>query len=277
MASAIETTRDEAPNMTASEFESGRDIGFGRANGSSGAEASGRNRDIVLVHTSDLHVDDGHKANAHDGTDGLRSVLATARSLEADIVLLVGDTFDNHRVPAPILRQAAEMLEAAGRPVVILPGNHDPALPNCLFRKAGITDLPNVHILGITDPDAVQFDAYELEIWGHAHRDFNDMTPLRAPRPRTTRWQVALAHGHYAAPAEWQEHAHRSWLISDQDLAATEAHYIALGHWDRAVSVGDGTVPAYYSGSPELAKTVNVVRLSPAEGVVIHRHPVDWG
>jgi DNA repair exonuclease SbcCD nuclease subunit len=232
--------------------------------------------DLVLVHTSDLHVDDGHKANAHDGTDGLRSVIATARAAKADVLLLVGDTFDNHRVPNTILQQAAEMLGAAGRPVVILPGNHDPALPNCLFRRAGITDLPNVHVLGITHPEAVRFEELDLEIWGHAHRDYNDMTPLRAPQPRTTRWQVALAHGHYAAPEEWNEHAHRSWLISDAHLAATEAHYIALGHWDRAVAVGDGTRPAYYSGSPELAKTVNVVRLSPSLGVVVKREPVTW-
>lgn len=236
---------------------------------------SGR-EEIVLVHTSDLHVDDGHKMNAHDGTEGLRVVLATARSVDADIVLLVGDTFDNHRVPTAILQRTAEMLRDAGRAVVILPGNHDPLLPNCLFRKSGIADLPNVRILGITDPEAVYFDPFDLEIWGHAHRDYNDMSPLRSPRLRTTRWQVALAHGHYAAPKEWQEHAHRSWLISDADLAATEAHYIALGHWDRAVSVGDGTVPAYYSGSPDLARTVNVVRLSARNGVVVERAPVSW-
>jgi DNA repair exonuclease SbcCD nuclease subunit len=233
--------------------------------------------EVVLVHTSDLHVDDGHKMNAHDGTQGLQAVLATARAVEADIVLLVGDTFDNHRVPAPILQRTAEMLRAAGRPVVILPGNHDPLLPNCLFRKSGIADLPNVRILGITDPEAVFLEVFDLEIWGHAHRDYNDMNPLRSPRPRSTRWQIALAHGHYAAPKEWQEHAHRSWLISDADLAGVEAHYVALGHWDRAVSVGDGTVPAYYSGSPELAKTVNVVRLSATNGVVVHREPVNWG
>ena len=232
--------------------------------------------EIVLVHTSDLHVDDGHKMNAHDGTEGLRAVLAAAQSVQADVLLLVGDTFDNHRVPASILRRAAEMLAEADRRVVILPGNHDPLLPNCLFRKSGIADLPNVSVLGLSEPEAVRFDALDLEIWGHAHHDYNDMTPLRSPRPRTTRWQVALAHGHYAAPKEWAEHAHRSWLISDEHLASTEAHYIALGHWDRAVEVGDGTVPAYYSGSPELARTVNVVTLSPRSGVVIRREPVSW-
>jgi DNA repair exonuclease SbcCD nuclease subunit len=235
-----------------------------------------RREEVLLVHTSDLHVDDGPKGNAHDGTEGLRRVLEAAKGVDADLLLLVGDTFDNHRVPEPVLRRSAAMLAAAGMPVVILPGNHDPALPNCLFRKAGLTDLPQVRVLGITDSEAVHFEQFDLEIWGHAHRDFNDMSPLRSPRPRRTRWQVALAHGHYAPPAEWHEHAHRSWLISDEHLAATEAHYIALGHWDRAVAVGDGSVPAYYSGSPELAKTVNVVRLSPIEGVVIRREPLNW-
>ena len=53
-----------------------------------------------------------------------------------------------------------------------------------------------------------------------------------------------------------------SWLISNAEIEATRADYLALGHWNRAAAVGTGTtVPAYYSGSPDLAKTVNVVRL----------------
>ena len=52
------------------------------------------------------------------------------------------------------------------------------------------------------------------------------------------------------------------WLISNAEIEATEADYLALGHWNRAVQVGTGKVPAYYSGSPDLAKTVNVVRLT---------------
>ena len=36
------------------------------------------------------------------------------------------------------------------------------------------------------------------------------------------------------------------------------------------MQVGNGVVPAYYSGSPELAQTVNLVRLT-ASGVVVTR------
>jgi hypothetical protein len=35
--------------------------------------------------------------------------------------------------------------------------------------------------------------------------------------------------------------------------------------------VGNGVVPAFYSGSPELARTVNLVRLTAAGGAVVTR------
>ncbi len=62
-----------------------------------------------------------------------------------------------------------------------------------------------------------------------------------------------------------------SWIFGDEEIAATAADYLALGHWDRPMRVGAGVVPAYYSGSPDLAGTVNLVRLSPAEGIVVTR------
>ena len=47
--------------------------------------------------------------------------------------------------------------------------------------------------------------------------------------------------------------------------------YLALGHWDRPMRVGNGVVPAYYSGSPELAGTVNLVRLTAGGEAVVTR------
>lgn len=47
---------------------------------------------------------------------------------------------------------------------------------------------------------------------------------------------------------------------------ATGADYLALGHCDRPMCVGKGVVPAFYLGSPELARTVNLVRLTAGGG-----------
>jgi DNA repair exonuclease SbcCD nuclease subunit len=126
-----------------------------------------------------------------------------------------------------------------------------------------------VYVIGLTHAQAVEFPEHELEIWGHAHVDYDNMVPLRSPRPRSTRWQIVLAHGHYEA--DGVPPLRPSWLISDAEIEATGADYVALGHWNRPAQVGNGRVPAYYSGSPDLAGTVNVVRLGVAEGVVVRR------
>jgi len=237
------------------------------------------NNEIVLVHSSDLHVDEDCAIGAcGDGTASLRAVLTTARASRADIALLAGDTFENNQLSAGILGRAGRLLAETGMPVVILPGNHDPAAAGSVFVRGGFAELPNVSILGVTHDEAVPFGAFDLEIWGHAHRDYFSMAPLRGPRRRSTRWQVAIAHGHYEPPATRANPLRPSWVFSDEEIAATAADYLALGHWDRAVRVGNGIVPAYYSGSPELARTVNLVRLTAAGEVIVAREKLlpDW-
>jgi len=226
---------------------------------------------VVLVHSSDVHVEDDVTGLGHTGLPGLRAVIDTARALAADALLLAGDTFDNHRISVAMLHAAATLIGAAGLPVVLLPGNHDPVLPDCLFRRAGLTDMAHVRIFGVTHDDAIVLAEHELEILGRAHRGFGDMPPLPPPRPRAARWQVVMAHGHYVPPDDWAAQSHRAWRIADGDLASMQADYIALGHWDRAAPAGADNVLAFYSGSPDVARTVNVVRLDEALGVSVSR------
>jgi hypothetical protein len=220
-------------------------------------------------------MDDGVTAEAHDGdgTAGLALVLAAARAVRADIVLLAGDTFDHNRLPADVLRRVAERLRGADMPIVILPGNHDPAVPGSVHHRGGFGAIPGVHILGVTHDNTVRLPRWELEVWGLAHRDYADMAPLPGPRPRRTRWQIVMAHGHYEPSLDPAKSLRPSWLFGDAAIAATGADYVALGHWNRATRVGNGGVPAYYSGSPELAGTVNVVRLG-VDGVEVRRQPL---
>ena len=91
------------------------------------------------------------------------------------------------------------------------------------------------------------FPSLGLEVWGRPHRDYGDMIPFERLRPRSTRWQVAVGHGHYVPVPDRTIRLRPSWLIGDDELAATGSDYIALGHWNRAVKVGN--VAAYYSGS----------------------------
>ena len=233
-------------------------------------------RDIVVVHSSDLHVDHDYTARLHggDGTAGLGCVLDAARDLAADVVLLAGDTFDSHRVPQNLIEHAAAVIGAAALPVVILPGNHDPAIASAIYRGGPLATVKNLHVIGVTHDEAVPFPDLSLEVWGRPHRDYDDMIPFETVRARQTRWLIAMAHGHYEPKPVRGSGPRPSWLIGDDDIAATGADYVALGHWNRAVRVGNSVVPAYYSGSPEYAGTVNVVRLSDTGGVTVTRAPL---
>ena len=232
--------------------------------------------DIVLVHSSDIHVDDGYTARANDGdgTNPLLDVLRTAEFVKADIVLLVGDVFEHNRLANDIVSKAARIMGGAPMHVVALPGNHDPAIPDSPWHHKAMGKADKLHILGVTHKRAVQFPDFDLEIWGQAHRDYGDMNPLARPRKRKTRWQVALAHGHYEPVADRKTTLRASWLLDDAELAATGADYVALGHWNRPIKVGKGAVPAYYSGSPDLAKTVNVIRLTASGEVKVKRQKI---
>ena len=218
--------------------------------------------EVVIVHSSDLHLGTDDSFSDRDRLAVLPKVLSTASEVNADIVLLAGDSFDNHRQPVDLLERAAQILRDYSKPVVILPGNHDPLTPDSVYRRGGLGEVSNVSILGLNVDKAVLFPEFELEIWGHAHFDYTDMSPLANPRPRTTRWQLATAHGHYVDEERDPNRMIGSWLIHRQELLATGADYVALGHWNQSTPVGNGEITAHYSGSPEYTGTVNVIQLN---------------
>ena len=238
----------------------------------------GAGAEVVVVHSSDLHIDDDYTARVFggDGAGALVSVLDAARRVAADVVVLAGDVFEHNRLPLALLERAARLLADAGRPVVLLPGNHDPAIPDSVYTRGAVADPANVHVLGVTTEEAVRFPELDLEVWGRAHRDYADMSPLARPRPRTTRFQIAAAHGHFEPAPDPSRTLRPGWLISAAELEATRADYVALGHWNRHARVGNGRVVAFYSGSPDVAGTVNVVRLSETGPVEVAREAVRW-
>jgi DNA repair exonuclease SbcCD nuclease subunit len=245
------------------------------ANGARSAWAPGR--DVIVLHSSDLHVDHDYTAHVHggDGTAGLACVLGAASKAGADVVLLAGDTFENHRLPSGVLERAAQVIAAAALPVVVLPGNHDPAVPEAVYHHRALAEVPNLHVLGVANDDAIMFPELGLEIWGRPHRDYLDMIPFETVRARRMHWQIAAAHGHYVPIPDRSTRLRPSWLIGDAELAATGADYIALGHWNRALRVGNGGTAAYYSGSPEYSGTVNIVRLTARGDVEVERAALD--
>ena len=229
---------------------------------------NGHHETLTIAHTSDLHI--GGRWHPDAELKSLRAVLEATAEAAARVLILAGDVFDTNRTPLPVVERAANMLADAPTRVVVLPGNHDPATKDAVYRLRELDDVPNVHVIGVSVADTVRFADLDLDVWGTAHFDYVDMSPLADPRVREAKWHIAVAHGHYVRGPH--DH-HRSWLIHDDEINATRADYVALGHWDVPQPAGDGTVPAFYSGSPDVAKTVNIVRLAP-EAVEVRRHPL---
>lgn len=225
-------------------------------------------RDIVVAHSSDLHIGGGASI---DEFHPLCRVLDTAREAEADLLILAGDIFDHNRLPLSVLDQVARKLDDSGFPIVILPGNHDCITPESVYRRGGVQDVPGVSVLGL-ESESFTFAGLGMEIWGKAHFDYQNMSPLgAAPTERSARWRIAVAHGHYLAEPQ---DAHRGWLFDDSDIEATAADYVALGHWPGPTAVGTSEIPAYYCGSPDLAQTINLARLRDNGSVAVTRRPL---
>lgn len=195
-------------------------------------------------------------------------MLRAARYTEADVLVLAGDVFDHNRVRLAFIDAATRLLGDFDRPVVILPGNHDPVTPDSVYRRGGLANPSNVHVFGVDADGAIAFPDLDLAVWGRAHMDYSDMAPLEDVPARSATHQVVTAHGHWHTTPDDD---HRAWRFSNDEIAAVDADYIALGHWDRAVQVADGPAPAYYSGSPDLAKSINVVRLGLEGGTRVER------
>ncbi len=157
-------------------------------------------REVIIVHSSDLHLgsDDsfGHSRSS-DRLSVLGEVLKTATVVSADLLILAGDTFDHNRQPSQLLEQTARTMGEFNAPIVILPGNHDPLTPDSVYRRTELAAISNVCVLGLTNDETAVFPELELEVWGRAHLDYLDMSPLVKPSSRSMRWQLVAAHGHY--------------------------------------------------------------------------------
>ena len=224
---------------------------------------SSRSQGPLLLHSSDLHIGDEEATRLCGGnpTLMLERVLATARGKRADALLLAGDIFENNRVPAALADRVGDLLAAAGCPVVVLPGNHDPLIAASVWRRRAISGPANVHVIGLRHARRIPLAALELEVWGNPHRDYDDMVPLRRPPRTRAAYQVAMAHGHFDTVPNRRLRPRPAWLIGSAEIAATGADYVALGHWNQSIRVGEGPVAAHYSGSPELTGRANLVRL----------------
>ena len=226
---------------------------------------------LRLIHTSDTHLGDvtGHPQAA----DALTSVVDPVADNAGDMLLLVGDVFDNERVSDEVLDSFLTQIARLDTPALVLPGNHDLIHETSVYRRAPFNDAPkNLFVFKKTEGEVLSFPSLGIDLWGRAMPMHTPaFKPLQGmPSPIGNNWLVAMAHGHFHYD---EDRDMRSSPIYPHEVAESRCHYLALGHWDRHVDVSQGNTTAVYSGCPlgpigsPGAGEVTVVDLDPQVGV----------
>jgi DNA repair exonuclease SbcCD nuclease subunit len=227
---------------------------------------------VRMLHTSDIHI-----AGDQASMDGFQAVVSTAIDCDVDIVLIAGDLFDSSRVREDTVAQTVTELRRLGRPVVLIPGNHDCIDARSIYHRVDLSDAENVFLAADPAGQEVTFPDLSLVIWARGIENHDPTNrPLAGYTPADPAyWRVVLTHGHYVPTGE---NSDRSSRIAQAEIGDLQCDYVALGHWHRFVDVSEGDVKAFYSGSPcepvTGGATVNMVTLDRERGVQVQRRTI---
>lgn len=219
---------------------------------------------LKLLHTADLHLGlesaqfdpDARRRLARARLDVARTILSVAEQYAVDAVLWAGDIFDTPEPGEDWWQGFANVLTSRhgwSRPVVLLPGNHDPIRPQSVyhpdhpFRKL----LPDwVHVVDsdqfklTLSHDAVLFAAPCRSMAGA-----EDLALSLPSRPEgDMRIRVGLVHGSTFDMEGYQT----SFPIARDAPKQRGLDYLAVGdtHGFRVITEG-GVAPIVYPGAPE--------------------------
>jgi DNA repair exonuclease SbcCD nuclease subunit len=208
---------------------------------------------MQILHTADVHLDRAFNgagmtssmaaARRQELRDALRRFVDLALELRVDAVTIGGDLYEHERSTLDtgnFLRQ--QFARLAEVPVIIAAGNHDPYLPDSLYRR--VDWPPNVTIFGEPIFRPVRLGA--LTIWGAGHDGpdlrQNLLDGFRVPREGA---HVLLFHGSDLTSVPAGKRAHCGFR--PEEIDRTGAAFALLGHYH-----GPRLSPRFaYPGSPE--------------------------
>src|SRR5262249_54924887 len=176
--------------------------------------------------------------------DAFRGLIDRALSDHVDLLLIAGDLFDHNRVTDELIAFARAELHRLGRPVIILPGNHDALDTNTIYDRHDFDGgTGRVHVIKKLSGQTVDIPQLDVLVWGRAMEEHTpafrplDDIPGRDPR----RWCLALGHGFFY---EERQRPDRSSPIFADEIRNSGWDYVALGHQHVQTDVSQGAVAA---------------------------------
>ena len=173
--------------------------------------------------------------------------IATERSVDA--ILVAGDVFDAQTVADKTVRRLFNAMQGFAGTWVLIPGNHDPALAESVWRRARRLETIPANVIVCLEPKplviAGKFTLLPAPLTQrHTYADLTEWFGTAESDDDLPR--IGLAHGCVQGilPGD---------IDSANPIAAGRAQdsrlaYLALGDWHGTKRVGDRT---WYAGTPE--------------------------
>ena len=196
---------------------------------------------MLILHTADVHLDRPYSglgmtasiaaARRQELRDAFRRFIDLALELRADAVTIGGDLYEHERSTLDTGNFLAQQFARLGEaPALIAPGNHDPVVPDSLYRR--VAWPANVTIFA--EP---RFRAFRLAdgvtVWGAGHDGpdlrQNLLEGFRVPAEGT---HVLLFHGSDLHAVPEGKRAHCGFRPAD--VERTDAEFALLGHYHKA-------------------------------------------
>lgn len=188
---------------------------------------------MKIFHTGDVHLDSPFKnidpVRAEERRREIRKtfsdMMAYCAENRVDLVLISGDLFDNEFVTRETVGLLQRCFGALECPVVIAPGNHDPAEEGSIWNREDIFP-DNVCIFNDSGLSYFSFDSIGADVYGWAFTSrFMSECPLTGMHPeRADRINLLCAHGDTTSPISV------SCPLPPAALRDFGADWCALGH-----------------------------------------------
>lgn len=179
----------------------------------------------------------------------VKRLAALARERAVDAVLVAGDVFEMNSVADETLRRAVEALSGFPGPWLLLPGNHDAALPESVWTRLQRLGLP-ANVRPLLTPGPVTLCEGRLAVLPAPltrRHEAGDLTEgFAAVETPAGALRVGLAHG--SVENRLPEGAELANPISDRRAEQAGLDYLALGDWHGTLEIAGRS---WYAGTPE--------------------------
>lgn len=206
---------------------------------------------IKLLHIADLHL--GSRFRTFRAPQAatmetrqetmLRRLVELRRREECNLVLVAGDVFEGSAVDRNLIRAAARCFGEMGVPVFISPGNHDHLGLASPYDQVAWPE--NVHIFRTPRLESVTLKELDVCLWGAGYTAMDCPALLEGFQTHSTaKYRLAVLHGDPVMTMS------PYCPVTREQVAASDLHYLALGHIHRAGGFGTGQTLCAWPGCP---------------------------